>query len=274
MGIRINSNVDAANAARHVNMTQARLSSGLERLASGRRINRAADDAAGLAISEVISSQVRGLNQAVRNAQDGVSLIQTADGALSQTSDVLQRMRELTVQAGNGTLSSSQRTAIQSEITELQGVVDRVAGGAQFNGQQLLDGTTPTVQLQTGANAGNTSQVSLTDATATGLSVAGAAVDVSTPAAANASLAVIDQAIDQVTSARADLGAQQNAIENVIASNNVSSENQASAVSRIRDLDYASGVAATARDQILSQFGAAVQAQANVSRESVLRLLR
>ncbi|MDT7787034.1 MAG: flagellin [Pseudonocardiales bacterium] len=274
MGLRINSNVDAGSAARQLGNSQAQLSVSLERLASGRRINRGADDAAGLAIGEVLSAQVRGLNQASRNAQDAVSLIQTADGGLSQTSDVLQRVRELTVQAGNGTLSAGQRGAIQAEISELTSTIDRVATTTEFNGQAILDGSTPSAQVQTGANPSDTTTVTLPDATTTALGVGPGQVDVSSAAAANASLANIDQAISNVSGARGDLGAQQNALQSVIASNDVGAENQASARSRIVDLDYAKGVNDQVRNQLLSQLGTAVLAHANLSRESVLRLLR
>lgn len=275
MAFRINTNVDAANANRNLGLTQGLLSHTLQQLASGRRINSAADDAAGLAISEILTSQVRGTNQAVRNAQDAISLVQTADGALNQTSDALQRIRELTVQAGNGTLSASQRNAIQSEVSSLQQSIDQVAGGAQFNGQPLLTGTTPNVQLQTGANTGasNTTTVALPTATAAGLGVAPGQIDLSSPAAANASLAQIDQAIGQVSSARGNLGAQSSALENLTASLNVSSENHASARSRIQDLDFAQALTQRTRDQILSNAGVAVLAQANFSSQSVLRLL-
>ena len=273
MAIRINSNVDAGSASRHLATTQAQLSASLERLASGRRINRGADDAAGLAISEVLNAQVRGLNQASRNAQDAVSLVQTADGGLSQTSEALQRVRELTVQAGNGTLSAEQRGAIQAEISELTSTIDRVATTTEFNGQPILDGSTPSVTVQTGANSGDTTTVDLPNATSAALGVGAGQVDVSSAGTANASLANVDQAITSVTSARSDLGAQQNALQSVIASNDVGAENQASARSRIADLDYAKGVSDQARNQILSQVGTAVLAHANLSRQSVLRLL-
>lgn len=274
MAIRINSNVDAGSASRHLGNTQAQLSVTLERLASGRRINRAADDASGLAISEVLNAQVRGLNQATRNTQDAVSLIQTADGGLSQTSDTLQRVRELTVQAGNGTLAPEQRDAIQAEIAELTSTIERVATTTEFNGQKILDGSNPTVQVQTGANVSDQTTIALPDATTAALGVAVGQVDVSSAGAANASLANVDQALTAVSSARGDLGAQQNALESVIANNNVSAENQASARSQIADLDYAKGVSDNARNQILAQFGTAVQAHANLSRQSVLRLLQ
>jgi flagellin len=274
MAIRINGNTDAGSAARHLGNTQAQLSVALERLASGRRINRAADDAAGLAISAVLSAQVRGLNQATRNTQDAVSLIQTADGGLSQTSDALQRVRELTVQAGNGTLSTEQRGAIQAEIDELTSTIDRVANTTEFNGQPILDGSNPSVTVQTGANGTDTTTVDLPDATSAALGVGPGQVDASSPGTANASLANVDAAISNVSSARASLGAQQSGLENVIASNNVGAENQASANSRIADLDYAKGASDQARNQILSQFGTAVLAHANLSRQSVLRLLQ
>jgi flagellin len=275
MAFKINTNVDAASASRHIGISQSLLSQTLGQLASGKRINTAANDAAGLAISEILTSQVRGANQAVRNAQDGISLIQTAEGALSETSDSLQRIRELTVEAGNGTLSPQQRQSISSEITQLQQGIDRTANTTQFNNQQLLDGSNPTVQLQTDANAGanGTTSVNLPNATAAALGVGPGQVDVSSPAAANASLANVDAAIDKVSSARGDLGAQNNALEHATANLNVASENQASARSRIADLDYAQGVVDQARDQILSQLGTAVLAHANLNSQSVLRLL-
>jgi len=273
MALTINTNTEAASASRFLAITQGRLGRGLEQLASGRRINRGADDAAGLAVSEGISAQVRGLSQVVRNAQDGVSVVQIADGALSQTSVALQRVRELTVQAGNGTLSAEQRGIIQAEIDALQGSIDQFAGGAQFNSQPLLDGSTPTVTLQMGANAANTQSFDLPDATAAGLGVGPGTVDVSTRASANASLVAIDAAIDAVNSQRVTLGGAQNALEAVVGTLNVAIENLHASESRIRDLDVGQAVARNARDQILAQIGAAVQAQANVSRESVLRLL-
>jgi flagellin len=275
MALKINTSVDAASASRHMGISHSRLSQTLGQLASGKRINTGADDAAGLAISEILTSQVRGANQSVRNAQDGISLIQTADGALSQTGDALQRIRELTVQAGNGTLSPQQRQSIASEITQLQQGIDRTANTTQFNNQQLLDGSKPSVQLQTGPNGGanETTTVNLPNATTTALGAGPAQVDVSTPAAANASLANVDAAIDRVSSARAELGAQNNALEHATASLNVASENQVSARSRIRDLDYARGAADQARDQILSQLSTAVLAHANLNSQSVLRLL-
>ncbi|HEY3082350.1 MAG TPA: flagellin [Chloroflexota bacterium] len=274
MGLRIDGSTDAASAARHLGNAPAGLGVALERLASGRRINRASDDPAGLGISELIAAQARGLSQASRNAQDAVSLIQTADGGLSQTADTLQRVRELTVQAGNGTLSQQQRGAIQAEISELQGGIDRVATTTQFNGRQLLDGSAGSIPVQTGANPNDVTQVNLPDARAAALGVGAGQVDVSTPAAANASLANVDQAIDRASTARADLGAQESALRSAIASNDVGAENQLSAQSRIRDLDYAAGVADEVRGQLLSQLGVAVLAHANLSRPAVLDLLR
>lgn len=274
MAIRINSNVDAGSASRNLATSQAQLGGALERLASGRRINRGADDAAGLAISQRLSAQVRGLNQATRNTQDAVSLVQTAEGGLSQTSESLQRIRELTVQAGNGTLSADQRGAIQAEISELTSTIDRIATNTEFNGQKILDGSNPSLQTQTGPNTTDVTTVDLPDASSTALGVGPGQVDVTTAATSNASLANIDQAISNVSSARADLGAQQNGLERIIASNDVGAENQASAGSRIADLDYAKGVSDQARSQILSQLGTAVLAHANLSRQSVLRLLQ
>lgn len=273
MGMRINSNVDAASASRHLDIAKAQLSISLSQLASGKRINSAAQDAAGLAISEVLNSQVRGISAAVRNAQDGISLVQTADGALSETSDTLQRIRELTVQAGNGTLSTNDRGAIQSEITALQGTLDSTSSQTQFNGKQLLDGSSPSVQLQVGANPNETTQVNLPNTSAAALGVGPGQVDVSSPAAAQASLTNIDQAISNVSQARGTLGAQQNALQSTTASLNVAGENQLSAQSRIQDLDFAKGVSDRIRNSLLNEAGTAVLAHANMNASSVLRLL-
>ena len=276
MGISINTNTDASTASRLLGITQAGLSSALTKLASGRRISSAADDASGLAISEALNSQVRGANQASRNAQDGISLIQTADGALSGTADQLQRIRELAVQAGNGTLNASQRSSIQSEISSLQQGIDATANQTQFNNRSLLNGTNSTTQIQVGANAGASSTATITtpDATSTALGVGPGQIDVSTPQAANQSLAAIDQAIDNLSSARSTLGAQQNELEHTTANIDVSAVNQLSAQSRIQDLDFARGVSDQTRGQILSDVGAAVLAQANFSRQSVVQLLQ
>lgn len=276
MGIFINTNTDASNASRLLGITRAGLSSALSKLASGRRINSAADDASGLAISEALNSQVRGANAASRNAQDGISLIQTADGALSGTADQLQRIRELTVHAGNGTLNASQRTSIQSENSTLQQGIDATANQAQFNNRSSLNGTNPTTRLQVGPNTGasSTATITLPDATSTALGVGPGQIDVSSPQAANQSLNAIDQAIDNVNSARSSLGAQQNDLEHTTANLNVSAENQLSAQSRIQDLDFARGVSDQTRGQILSDVGAAVLAQASFSRQTVVQLLQ
>lgn len=275
MAMRINTNVDAASSSRNLGITRQLISQSLQQLSSGRRINSAADDAAGLAISEVLNAQIRGANRAAQNAQDGISMIQTADGALSQTADALQRVRELTVQAGNGTLSAEQRASIQTEIDSITQAIDQTANTTQFNNRPILDGSTPSVQLQVGPNAGGTgtTQVDLPNGTAAALGVGAGQVDVSSPATANASLANVDAAIERVSTARSELGAQSNALQNYTASLNVQSENQASARSRIADLDYARGVADQARNDILSQLGTAVLAHSNLNSQSVLRLL-
>ena len=274
MALRINGNTDAASAHRALGTAAGQLSRSLSQLASGKRIVSARDDAAGLAIAETLSAQVRGSQQGVRNAQDGISVLQTAEGALGQVAEQLQRVRELTVQAGNGTLSAEQRGAIQAEIAAVQQSIDQTAGTAQFNGQKLLDGSAPSVSLQTGANADQTTQVALPNATTSALGVDGANVDVSSPAAANASLATIDAAISAVSSARGRVGAQVSGIEHTIASENVAAENQISARSRIADLDYAKAVVEETRNQLLVDVSTAMLAQANLNRGSVLRLLQ
>jgi len=273
MGLRINTNVDSASAGRHLGVAQAQLSLALARLASGKRINQAADDAAGLAMGQALNSQVRGINAAVRNVQDGISMIQTADGALEQSGDTLQRIRELTVRAGNGTLSTGDRNAIQSEITQLQGTLDSTANQTQFNGQSLLSGATPGVTIQSGPTSVSTAQVTLPNASSTALGVGPGQIDVSSPAAAQASLTTVDQAIDGVSAARGRLGAQQSALESTTASLNVAGENQASAQSRIEDLDFAQGVSNRVRSSLMTEMSTAMLAHANLNSQSVLRLL-
>jgi flagellin len=274
MGLRINTNTASLNAQRNLSQTTEALQRSLERLSSGLRITRASDDAAGLAISERFRAEVRSLQQAQRNAMDGISMLQIAEGALNETSGILIRLRELAIQSANGTLGTGERAALDAEFQALVGEIDRVSAVTEFNGTALLDGSAVTVTFQVGANNTTNDQISVTgvDATSTGIGVDGLLVD--TQANAQTAITAIDTAIDSVTSLRADFGTAQNRLESTIRSIAVSVENTSAAESRIRDVDVASETALMTRAQVLQQAGIAVLAQANVSTQSALALLR
>lgn len=280
MGLRINTNVGAMNAHRQLTMNDVALSKSLQRLSSGLRINGASDDAAGLTIAEKMQSQVRGLNQASRNAQDSISMLQTAEGALIETEAILQRMRELTVQGANDTLTVSDRVAIGTELQQLTSEIDRIATATQFNTQNLLDGATVATNgltLQVGANAGQYINVKITGACAgiIGLGAAGlSSASVASASAASATLASLDLAIANVSANRSNLGAFINRLDHTIKNLSVSSENLSAAESRIRDLDMAAEVMTMTRNQILTQSSTSMLAQANQSTQNVLGLLR
>jgi flagellin len=276
MGLRINQNVAAVNAYRNLSVTDGQMSKSLEKLSSGFRINRAADDASGLAISEKLRGQVKGLDAAAANAQNGISLIQTAEGALNETTAILQRMRELTVQAANDTNVAADRTAIETELDQLSEEITRIAGSTEFNTQKLLDGSKAAggLTFQIGANAGQTLNVKIGDMDATALTVDDANIVVDTAANASASLAKIDGAIAAVSGQRSSLGAVQNRLEHTVKNLNVASENLAASESRIRDTDMAKEMMSFTRAQILSQAGTAMLAQANQAPQGVLSLLR
>ena len=293
MGMQINNNLMANNSLRNVNNTQDALSKSLEKLSSGLRINRAADDAAGLAISEGLRSQVNGLNVAARNAQDGISVIQTAEGALTEVHSILQRMRDLAVQAGNDSNNVNSRAAITTEAGKLAAELGRITESTNFNGISLLKGDgTQSLSFQVGADGGASSQISVTladmktaldgvveltygvgGATPT---AATAAIEITFGSATDAAAAItaIDAAIKNVSTARADLGASQNRMESTINSLNVSAENLAAAESRIRDTDMASEMVKYTASNILSQAGTAMLAQANQATQGILQLLR
>jgi flagellin len=276
MGLRINQNVAAVNAYRNLSVTDGQMSKSLEKLSSGFRINRAADDASGLAISEKLRGQVKGLDAAAANAQNGISLIQTAEGALNETTAILQRMRELTVQAANDTNVAADRTAIETELDQLSEEITRIAGSTEFNTQKLLDGSKAAggLTFQIGANAGQTLNVKIGDMDAAALTVDDANILVDTAANASASLAKIDGAIAAVSGQRSSLGAVQNRLEHTVKNLNVASENLAASESRIRDTDMAKEMMSFTRAQILSQAGTAMLAQANQAPQGVLSLLR
>jgi flagellin len=265
MSLRINNNVDAVQAHRHLSATSDAVSQSMERLSSGLRINKAADDAAGLGISEKMRSQIRGLAQAQRNIQDGVSMVQTAEGNLDEVHSILQRIRELAVQYRNGSLSSAGKNAIQSEVDELSAEITRIGNAAVFNGVSLLSAST-TVTFQVGANDNETIAISFSSlATAVGSAYSNMAT---------ASLAAIDAAVDAVTQMRSGLGAVQNRLDHALSVTGIYQENLTSAESRIRDVDMAEEMVALTKNQILQQAGTAMLAQANQAPQSVLSLLR
>lgn len=276
MGMQINTNVSALNAYRNLSNTQNDLSKSLEKLSSGLRINRAADDAAGLAISEGLRSQVNGLNVAARNAQDGISVIQTAEGALTEVHSILQRVRDLTAQGANDSNNAKSREAIQTEIGALADELTRIADSTNFNGIKLLSGgTTLTFQVGAGAVAAEDQiSVGLTNFATLGTTIETLAGTMTDAATYGAALAGIDTQIQAVSTARAGYGALQNRFESTINSLNVSAENLAAAESRIRDTDMASEMVKFTSANILSQAGTAMLAQANQANQGVLQLLR
>ncbi|AJE02397.1 flagellin N-terminal helical domain-containing protein [Geobacter pickeringii] len=277
MALTVNTNIASLNAQRNLSTTQTALNRSLQRLSSGLRINSAADDAAGLAISEGMRSQIRSMNQAVRNANDGVSLVQTAEGALNEVSNILQRMRELATQSATGTVSSDQRTYIDNEFTQLKSEIDRIASATQFNGTSLFTsaaGQTVSFQVGPGATTNDTIAVTISAAGASSIGVGTASVSGATGAAATAALTAIDSAITNVSNIRGTLGAVQNRLQSTINNLQVSVENLSAAESRIRDVDVASETAALTRAQILTQAGTSILSQANQTPQSALSLLR
>jgi flagellin len=265
MSLRINSNIEAFNAHRQLAATSDRASKSMERLSSGYRINRAADDAAGLAISEKLRGQIRGLSQAQRNAQDAVSLVQTAEGSLNEVHSMLQRVRELAVQIRNGTLSTSDKAAITAEAAQLQSEIERIGNGADFNGIKLLDGTAGTISFQVGANDGDVIAV-----TTTALSTAVGTIDI----AGTDPISAIDAAIENVSTMRGQFGAVQNRLEHTLNNLATYQENLMASESRIRDVDMASEMVEFSKNNILQQAGTSMLAQANQAPQAVLSLLR
>jgi flagellin len=268
MSLRIQNNVEAFNAHRNLSGTETKLAQSMERLSSGYRINRAADDAAGLAISERLRGQIGGLDQAQRNAQDAVSMVQTAEGSLTEVHSMLQRVRDLAVQYKNGSLSTADRTAIQSEVNQLASEIERIGVSAEFNGTKLLNAAT-TVSFQVGAQDGQVITV--------GLISLGAAVGANYAALSAASttdIADIDTAIDAVSAQRSTFGAIQNRLGYTLENAAIYQENLTSSESRIRDVDMASEMVNFTKLQILQQAGTSMLAQANSASQGVLTLLR
>jgi flagellin len=271
--MRINHNIAALNTYRQLNSAAGAQSKSMEKLSSGLRINRAGDDAAGLAISEKMRGQIRGLDMASKNAQDGISLIQTAEGALNETHSILQRMRELAVQGGNDTNNADDRGEIQKELNQLMSEIDRIASDTEFNTKNLLGGSFAAT-LQVGANEGQTINFSIATMSSTGLSLSSTSVSVSSNGAASSAISQIDAAIKTVSSQRSSLGALQNRLDHTINNLSTSSENLTAAESRIRDVDMAKEMMNQTKQSILSQASQAMLAQANQQPQGVLQLLR
>jgi len=281
----INHNMSAAYANRQLAVNQASLSKDMEKLSSGQRINRAGDDASGLAVSEKLRSQVRGLNQAQRNIENGVSFIQTSEGYLAETQDILHRMRELAVQGANGVYSSDDRMQIQVEVSQLVDEINRIASHAQFNGMNIMTGAfarnstvNKTLTLQVGANMDQSKQIFIGTMTARALGLSGAQgnqdmISISSPEGANQAIGKLDVALKVVSKQRADLGAYQNRFESAAKGVAVAAENLQAAESRIRDTDMASQMVDYTKNRILSQAGGAMLAQANASTNGVMQLL-
>ncbi len=268
MGLRINNNVEAFNAHRQLSATSEKLGKSMERLSSGYRINRAADDAAGLAISEKLRGQISGLAQAQRNAEDAISLVQTAEGSLTEVHAMLQRIRELAVQFKNGSLSTADRTAIQSEVNMLGSEIERIGSTAQFNGIQLLN-VGQTISFQVGSEDG---EIITITTISLGQGVPAATYSLSN---ANASdLSEIDDAIDNISAQRAQFGAVQNRLDHTLNNLSIYQENLQASESRIRDVDMAAQMVEFTKLQILQQSGTAMVAQANQLPQSVLQLLQ
>ncbi len=277
----INTNITSLNAQRNLNSSQTSLATSMQRLSSGMRVNSAKDDAAGLAIAERMNAQMRGMNVAIRNANDGISLAQVAEGALSKVGDALQRMRELALQARNSSNSNSDKDSLNKEFAQLQSEINRVIGGTTFNGKAIIgvDGTT--MDFQIGANTSTQDTISVTtsnlnsDVNVAAITDSTAVIDSTADSTAIASvISAIDATLDTVNNQRATFGSVQSRFEAIIANLQVGVENQAAARSRIMDADYAAETANLSRSQILQQAGTAMVAQANQLPQQVLKLLQ
>ena len=284
----INHNMSAMFAQRSQGIQDLNAQKSMEKLSSGMRINRAGDDASGLAVSEKMRSQIRGLNQASQNAQNGISFIQTTEGYLQETSDIIQRIRELAVQSSNGIYSAEDRMQIQVEVSSLIAEVDRIASTAQFNGMNMLTGrfarstgenvVTGSMWLHIGANMDQRTQVYIGTMTAMALGIRNVGdetiMSLETPDEANRAIGTLDEALKKINKQRADLGAYQNRLEMTVKGLDIGAENLQASESRIRDTDMAAQMVEFTKDQVLSQAGTAMLAQANQSSQNVLSLLR
>ena len=275
----INNNISALNANRQLNLTGNSMTKTIAQLSSGMRINTAGDDASGLAVSEKMRSQYRGLQQATRNAQNGISFIQTTEGYLNETTNIMQRMRELAIQSANGIYSDSDRALIQVEVNQLVAEVDRIASQAEFNKMNMLtgrfaaDGQTP-MTFHIGANMDQRISVNIGSMTAANLQVGGdTPISISSVETANQALGRIDEGLQMVVAQRAELGAVQNRMESMVKSLMIATENTIASESVIRDADMASAMVAYTREQILQQTGAAMLANANMKNQSIMRII-
>ena len=272
MGIRINTNVSAINTRRHLLNSTAKYGKSMEKLSSGLRINRAGDDAAGLAISEGLKSDIRALNQASRNAADGISLIQTGEGSMDEVSSILLRMKELAQQSMNGTLSNTDRGYLGSEYTSLSAEIDRIASGTSFNGVELLDSTL-SLNIQVGIGTASTDSVNVTLDTNMNAAGIGLNAGINTATAARTSMDEVDSAMEAVITARGDFGALQNRLETSIRNISMTSENLSAANSRIRDVDVANETSRLTSFQILQQAGMSMLSSANMTTGLAMALL-
>jgi flagellin len=274
MALSINTNLASLNATRKLGVSTSNLSKTFQRLSSGLRVNGAKDDAAGLAIATRMTAQIRGMNMAIRNSNDAVSLVQVAEGALEETTNALQRMRELAVQAANGTMSTSDRLSVELEVKQLRSEVQRISTTTKFNGKSLINGAQNAgITFQVGANATESLTVSVGSAGAAALGVNSTDVTVSTAAVASTALNQIDLALDSVSDIRANLGAYQNRFESLMANLSNISENTTSAKSRIMDADIAKETANLTKSAIMQQASTAILAQANQQPQIALQLL-
>jgi len=269
--LAIKNNVMAENAARHLGESYAQLAKSVERLSSGLRINSSKDDAAGLAVRELMRADIGVLQQGARNAQDGISLLQTAEGGMQTIDNLLVRMKQLAEQAGTGTYSSAQRSIMKTEFDELANEIERIAGSAKFNGTSLLNSASGTVSIVFGTTS-DTITVNQKDMTKSGLGIS--SLNINTAASAKAALSTIDSAISTATTARAEFGAKMNRLETTVEVLNVQSENLLTSESRISDVDVATEMAAMTRNQVLAQAGVGMLAQANAMPQMALTLLR
>jgi len=276
MAIVVNTNIASLNAQRNLNTSQTGLNRSMQRLSSGLRINSAKDDAAGLAISDRMTAQIRGLNQAARNANDGISMLQTAEGALNETTNLLQRMRELSVQSANATNTTADRESLNAEFSQLISEIDRIANNTEFNGKVLLSGgysaAGSEAVFQIGANAGQVISVKIAGATAAGLSVD--SLSITSAGGASAAITAIDTAIQTIDTSRGDMGAYMNRLESTIANLSNVSENISASRSRIVDADIAQETSSMTKNNILQQAGVSVLAQANQTTQLALSLLQ
>jgi len=275
MGLRVNTNVASINAQRNTAQVTTRLARNYQRLSTGLRISTAADDAAGLAISERLRSQVRSLSQATRNANDGISLVQVGEGALNEVSNILTRLRELTIQSANGSVSNTDRNTLKEEFDSLVTEINRIAQSTEFNGIKLLDGSASTVMFQVGINTqANIDQLNVTLTPALSTTLGLSSLDIGSGGNTSTAIAAIDTAINSVSALRGKFGSVQNRLQSTIANLGVTAESLSAAESRIRDVDVAYETAELTRNNILQQASISILAQANQQPQAALQLLQ